>query len=262
MKKLISFITASVVLFFTSCLDSEEKITLNEDGSGTYVITMDMAKMMGMLSAFGGENKKAEKKDTVIYFKDYTDTSSVLTAEEKEILHNGKLAMNMDSEKGELKVVMDAAFKNASQLTYLRANMQDMLNKSGAMNKLNDKKNESEDSPLGEMGPKMNPGKSNANPFKEYYEFNVTGNSLIYTLKDKAAALKAMETNEDMKMMKQMAPMMGDMTFSTVIALPREAKKAEGQNAKLSADKKTVTVTTSLKQVIDDLEAMSFSVAY
>jgi hypothetical protein len=260
MKKTLYLLLTSFTILFTSCLDTEEKITLNEDGGGTYTITMDMAKMMGMMSAFGGAEKKAEKKDTVIYFKEYADTSTRLTAEEKEILRTGKLAVNLDTEKGEMKIVMDAAFKNNDQLIYLRNNMQELIQKTGAMDKIDSKK----DKPAQEDMPLMKPGASgkNPNPFKDYYEFTATPKSLVYKVKNKEAALKAMEESEDLKMMKQMAPMMGEMTFATKIVLPRAATKVEGANAKLSDDKKTVTVTTSLKEVFTNLEAMAFSVEY
>lgn len=266
MKKLLYLFVTALILSFTACIDSEEKISLKEDGSGTYKITMDMSKMISMLSAFGGdEKKKIEKKDTVIYFKDYADTSTTLTAEEKEIMRTGKLTVNMDSEKGEMKIVMNALFKNASQLSYLRTNLQEMVSKTKAMDKLNDKK-EGEAAPEGtdgmDMTPKMGAPKSNVNPFKDYYEFKATANSLSYIVKDKAAAMKAIETSEDLQMMKKMAPMMGDMTFSTVVELPRAAKKVEGPNAKLSDDKKTVTVATTFKQIFANLDAMSFKVEY
>lgn len=263
MKKLLYLFVTGLMLSLTACIDSEEKISLKEDGSGTYKITMDMSKMISMLSAFGGdEKKKPEKKDTIIYFKDYADTSTTLTAEEKEIMRTGKLTVNMDSEKGEMKIVMDALFKNASQLSYLRTNLQEMVNKTKAMDKMQDKKNADSTDEAVDITPKLGAPKSNANPFKDYYEFKATANSLSYMVKDKAAALKAMETNEDLQMMKKMAPMMGDMTFSTVVELPRAAKKVEGPNAKLSDDKKTITVATTFKQIFANLEAMSFKVEY
>lgn len=266
MKKLLYLFVTALTLSFTACIDSEEKISLKEDSSGKYTVTMDMSKMMSMLSSFGGEEKKkAEKKDTVIYFKDYADTSTTLTAEEKEIMRTGKLTVNMDSEKGEMKIVMDALFKNASQLSYLRTNLQEMVSKTKAMDKLNDKKKD-EAVPEGtdgmDMTPKMGAPKGNASPFKDYYEFKVTANSLSYVVKDKAAAMKALETNEDLQMFKKMAPMMGDMSFSTIIELPKAAKKVEGVNAKLSDDKKTVTIATTFKQILANLDAMAFKVEY
>jgi hypothetical protein len=268
MKKLLYLFVVALTLSLTACIDSEEKISLKEDGGGTYKITMDMSKMISMLSAFGSdEKKKVEKKDTVIYFKDYADTSTTLTAEEKEIMRTGKITAHVDTDKGEMKIVMDALFKNASQLSYLRTNLQEMVGKTRALDKLDDKKGNSNSdseikSPQIDLAPKMSGSKANINPFKDYYEFKANANSLSYIIKDKAAAMKALETNEDLKMMKKMSPMMGDMTFSTVIELPHVAKKVEGPNAKLSDDKKTVTVATTFKQIFANLDAMSFKVEY
>ena len=263
MKKLIYLTATSFVILFSSCLDTEEKISINNDGSGTYVMTMDMAKMMSMLSAFGGDEKKQEKKDTVIYFKDFTDTSTTLTAEEKEMLHDGKAAINMDSENGVFKIELDAAFKNYDQLAYLRNNFQSMIEKTKAMDKLEPKKQTQEaDSTMLLPQPKINAGKAGSNPFKEYFEFKVSARSIEYRVKDKAAAMKAMNENEDLQTIKKMAPMMGDMTFASVIELPHAAKKVEGLNAKLSPDKKTVTIKTTLNDIIKNLDAMAFRVEY
>jgi hypothetical protein len=254
MKKLLYLFVAAATLSFTSCLDTVETMSLKEDGSGNYKLTIDMAKMMGMMSAFGGENKKTEKKDTVIYFKEYADTSTALTAEEKEILKTGKLSVNMDTDKGD--------FKNPGQLVYLRNHLAEMIEKTKAMDKLDDKKKENTAEGDMDMTPKMKPGTGNANPFKDYYEFSVTANSLSYQVKDTAAALKAMEESEDLKSLKQMAPMMGEMTYTTTIELPRPATKVEGVNAKLSDNKKTVTITASFQEMFTNVESMAFKVEY
>ena len=71
-----------------SCLDTEEKIIINEDNSGLYQLNADMSSMMDQLKAFKPADAKALEgnKDTTIRFKSYTDTLSTLTAEEKTLL--------------------------------------------------------------------------------------------------------------------------------------------------------------------------------
>src|SRR6476620_10341457 len=98
MKKLIIACFVFLGFALVSCLDTEEKITVKEDNSGTYQLTMiiDSSPMLQMALQQSGQS--LEKKDTVIYFKSFTDTATTLSAEEKSILENGKLhiAMNED----------------------------------------------------------------------------------------------------------------------------------------------------------------------
>ena len=93
MNKRSFFLALGLSILFASCFETEEKTTINTDNSGSYNITMDISGIMQQLKAFGGSAENGEtalqKKDTVILFKDYTDTSTILTASEKEMLKNG-----------------------------------------------------------------------------------------------------------------------------------------------------------------------------
>ncbi|MBL7923150.1 MAG: hypothetical protein JNL88_03030, partial [Bacteroidia bacterium] len=76
----ISFL-ALILLFFSSCFDTIEEFTINEDGSGEFSVTMDMFKMFEMISSMGGEDKlKKDKdyetvKDSSFVFGDYLSQS-------------------------------------------------------------------------------------------------------------------------------------------------------------------------------------------
>ena len=61
---------------------------------------------------------------------------------------------------------------------------------------------------------------------------------------------------------KQMGPMMGDMIYTTTIVLPRPATKVEGSNAKLSADKKTLTIKASINEALEKPELLEYLVEF
>ena len=55
MKTLLRILVILAVAVAPSCLEIEEEISLNPDGSGKYSMTMDMNKMMEMMKGFGQE---------------------------------------------------------------------------------------------------------------------------------------------------------------------------------------------------------------
>ncbi|MBK7886241.1 MAG: hypothetical protein IPJ86_02735 [Bacteroidetes bacterium] len=89
MKKLRLLIVCSTLFFFTSCFDTIEEFTINEDGSGEYSMKMDMFRMIEMMSEMGGKDNLSknkdynEVKDSSFLFKDFINEADNLTAEEK-----------------------------------------------------------------------------------------------------------------------------------------------------------------------------------
>lgn len=259
MKKLFYLFTTAFIFLFTSCIDTGEKIALNEDGSGDYSITMDMSKMIGMMKQMGGGDKTPENKDTVVFFKPYVDTATGLTAEEKEILREGKVSLKVDIDKEEMKMIVDAPFKTAEQLAYLKENLPKMLEKIKLMDKEMDK------GPMGDDNPVMRESKApkaQTNPINSLYKFTSTANSLSYKLTNKEAAVEFMAKDSNLLMMKQMGPMMGELQYTTTLVLPRPVTKVTAANHKLSVDKKTVTIITTLSELFDKPDALEYEVEY
>ena len=64
------------------------------------------------------------------------------------------------------------------------------------------------------------------------------------------------------QMMQQLSAMMGDMNYKTVFVLPKPVKKYSGNNAEVSADKKTVTFKTTLTDLLNRPAAGEFELEY
>jgi hypothetical protein len=65
-----------------------------------------------------------------------------------------------------------------------------------------------------------------------------------------------------MQAMKEMAGQGMPINTTLIFNLPRPAKKAEGKNVKLSADKKKVTITSSIDDFFDDVTKLEFKIEY
>jgi len=108
-----------VLFSLTSCLDIIETFNLNDKGGGTYETKMDMSKMMTMLAMMGagkeGADKMPEKMDSSFSFSQYTDTSTVLSAEEKRVLSKGVVNMHLSKDDGEMYFTIKMPFENAKE---------------------------------------------------------------------------------------------------------------------------------------------------
>jgi hypothetical protein len=62
--------------------------------------------------------------------------------------------------------------------------------------------------------------------------------------------------------MKGAEDMMSSITYNTIIHLPKAAKKAEGKKIKLSTDKKTITIKSTLMDLFDDPKSLGFVIEY
>jgi hypothetical protein len=265
MKKSFIVLTAIISVLWVSCLDTEEKITINPDQSGTYDINIDMSGIMSQLQALTGSSADsvmttAAKKDTLIYFKDYVDTSTSLTAEEKTMLRDGSVSLHMDKAADEMKMSVRVPFKKLQQLPYLRQHLADALDKLKAADKL--------------MGDAMPPGSDimgnqngddaakAINPFEEGFTFNVSGKTISNKLTNKESINSTFSSDSTLQMVKQMIPLFGDLTYKTTFVLPTAVKNYKGSNPVVSNDKKTLTFSNTLSDIFDKPENLEYNVEY
>jgi len=263
MKKILTIITACIGVSLVSCLDTEEKITLNQNKSGTYEVSIGIGNSPMLESALQQSGQTLEKKDTVIYFKEFTDTSTSLTPEEKSILENGKihLAMNED-----IKMEFFLPFKDLNQLLYIKQHMFELISKIKPDKSM---MGDDGDDSLS-MFPGMNGGDMGAmggagklmNPTQDAFVFNIDKNTISNKVKD-TASLKQAFASDSMQMIKQMIPFVGDFNYKTTFVLPSPVKKySGGSETKLSDDKKTISFINTLSGLLDDPKSLEYSVEY
>ena len=121
MKK-ISWIAGLVVLVvFSGCFDTLEEVTIAENGSGTFVNSLDMGKMLGLAKTMGSgkdEMKDFEKlkMDTVIYLKDIKDSLKNLNDAEKKIAATGTLKIQVDAKDDKMNFTFTFPFSKTSEI--------------------------------------------------------------------------------------------------------------------------------------------------
>lgn len=264
MNKLKFVLAFLLALALYSCVDTEERIVINADESGTYSLTIDLGKLIELANQMIPDSvrtsKPKEKKDSIIYFKNFIDTAQNLTAEEKALYREGYLHIDMDEANNKMKVEMGCPFKNSNQLTRVKNNFLKIADKLNLFNKtkdnnLNDMADNSGEAEKGFNDKIINPIGGNstftAAPGKISNIINVTDEMK-----------KKMANDSTLAMMQQMTMMTGEMTYRTVIVLPKVAKLSEGPGKILSADGKTVNFSFSLTDMMEKPEKASYKIEY
>ena len=260
----IKFVLAFLLaLGLYSCVDTEERIVINADESGTYSLTIDLEKLIELANQMIPDSsrtaKPKEKKDSIIYFKNFIDTAKSLTAEEKVLYREGYLHLNMDEANNKMKVEMGCPFKNMQQLTEVKNNFLKVANKMKLFNKTNDKNlneitDNTEDSEKGFT--------NSINPMAGNSFFTAVPGKISNAVNLTDEMKKTLAGDSTLAMMQQMSMMGGEMTYRTVIVLPKASKLAEGPGKTLSADGKTVSFSFSLTDLMEAPEKASYKIEY
>jgi hypothetical protein len=254
------FLVAVGCVFFASCLEINEEVQIKENGSGQLSTTMDMAQLIDMMQAMGGEEfdkKKDEKIDSVIYLKNVVDTAKNLTAEQKNLLRDGKVSIKMDLAAKEFKINMNYPFASLERLQKLNSTLS--AGGMGFSNIMKDtmggggKDKPGLDQPSNSETPEMD-------QLLGIFDYTIS-NGLIKKSVN-AERLKKLQDNPKMAEMKQGADMGIEVLYNVTYKLPRAAKRVDNPKAKLSDDKKTVTLRTNLMEIFTKPEQFAFTIEY
>lgn len=215
------------VLAFTaiSCQFTETMV-MNEDGSGTMSVEVNLNEMM----AFGGAavtDSMKMKIDTIVYMKQFLeekkDSISKLSASEQQKLkklENFNIHMKMDSETSEMIYDISTQFKNVSEAN-------DIL------------------SGLEQAGSLMPDQDANTEVKKEEDSPEVIGVNYSFkkdVFKRDAYIKDKIMHQQQVDSMQQAEAFMGGSNYKLNYTFPKKIKKTSNPDATFSEDKKTVTV--------------------
>ena len=258
MKKLLSFFTVlATVVCLVGCFDTQEDITINADGSGVLKNSINMSGLFDMLQMAAAMDTSASSElkqfsdkdiDSSIQMKTFTDTSTVLTADEKQLLKDAIVKIKVNQSDKVFKIDMTFPFKKQEDVQKIME-----LQQSGKV--FNPMKKAGESSAMSGMG-----GGGELPGAENFMDMTVKNGLVERKLDPKK--LDEFQKKEDFKEMKQAEMMLSQITFSTSIRLPKAAKSATGEKLKLSDDKKTATVKYTLADMISNPKALEFKVEY
>jgi hypothetical protein len=271
MKK-ISWIAGLLMLVvFAGCFDTVDEITIAENGSGTFVNSFDMGKVLGLLKTMGGGNDEMKefeklKTDTVVNLKDIKDSLKNLNDAEKKIAATGKLRVQLDAKEDKVNFTFTFPFSNTSEI----APIQNVLKKAqtdvieNIMPKITGEEGKKEDDNKNKGmfdmdDDDMKPEEMGVNLGQYYTTFYEKGKFSRKLNKEKYAKV---EDDKSLKTMQEMAQMGMSVNMKTVINLPKPVKKAEGKGVKLSEDKKKITIEGTLDDFFEDGSYFEYNIEY
>jgi hypothetical protein len=243
----------SFSLLMMGCLDINENVDVKKDGSGKLAMDMDLSQMVELLQTYMGKEELAkkgmEKMDTTILMKDIVDTAKNLTPEKKALLRPGSIHIKMDLDQKVFTTHMQFPFSNLNQLQSLYTTISDgSLGNTNLLSGLAGQSGQTEGA---------NP---DINQFNGIYDFTCKDGVMSKKLNDEK--WKALKNDPQMSQMQQASQMGMEIMYTTTITLPRPVKKVDNPLAKLSDDKKTVTIKFNLVDVFEKPEQFGYNIEY
>ncbi|ULQ52341.1 hypothetical protein [Flavihumibacter fluvii] len=256
MKKYKFLFAALIAVCFSACIQIDEEVILKADGSGEMKVHTDMGKLFEMLKSFASEEDLAKEginkaMDTTILMKDIVDTAKDVSAENKALLRNGVLHLNMDVKENLFKMDMNYPFKNLSDANKLYA----AINQDGMMGNV-----------LKGLNPNSNSENTGASDnsgiekIGSMYDVAISNNKYSRTLNKER--FDAISNDPKVQESKGMMAMMGDMQMNLKVNLPRAAKSVSNPRATLSPDKKTVTLLNDITIALDSPQNLEITIQY
>lgn len=255
MNRLLTCVAVLVIsLSAVSCADTREELTINKDGSGLLAVNTDVSKLVSLIKSFGGDSSVSmagmdRAVDTVMLLKDFMDTTTSIAAADKAVLRTGSVHVLLDARNNTGKIDVSFPYSSQSNLQQLYSSL---VNAAGSMKNI-----------TGKMSSGMPGGGNDSSSIPQLttvYDISVKKGSYSRTVNaDRYAAFAKMMKPEEMS---QAAGMIGPMSYTLVINLPSPALQVSNSHAVLSADKKTVTMTSDLLNVFQHPELMEIRIGY
>ena len=238
-KHIILILTALICLTCSSCMDLLEEITLNKDGSGTYFMEMDMAKMMEKVAAMMPEEKRAEMAEKgFMKDDDLKELDSMVTV--------------MNAIDG----INNYAYQTEGFKVSFSFDFDDLNTFSQAMNQFYSQNN-SMPGPPGMKG--LGQSSMSIEQKGNKYTFNRAALEEAEASDDE----KSSEEKEKMeKMMGMFGTMMEGGTYTSIINFPGKAKVSGNKYATLSKDKKTMTIKADIAEMMENPDLPYFGAKY
>lgn len=237
----------SLMLCLTSCFDMTETFNIKEDGSGTYELKMDMSRAYAMLAMMKQgakeEGQVSKKMDSIIYYKSVVDTAKDLTAQEKALLQNAYAKIHMNEDEGEMLMNMYFPFANGKELAQIQKIITGKSNTSimeSFSKALKGEAGNMNGMPANAMGSDKTDRKSGL-PISDF-TYQLSQNNFSRQVK---AVTQAEQTKSETEEMPEQFKELMKINYTTIINLPRAAKKLNGKGT-LSTDKKQVTFAKSM----------------
>lgn len=256
MKKVWLIFGVVLVTCFTACVDVDETYDFHADGSCNVTYNFDMSKAISVLVNLLPDSVRQTPQfnmvqdTTVNYYnilpdsvRKKMDSTQVATAKSSDVV----MIMNLKNNK--VKVSMRHSADNAADLNYYLKNLSKMTSNDQLGLILKSKKG-------------VKPTDADKNPFaltQDYYNYEITSHKFYRTI-DMVRFKKYVKANQSTFSMSK--AMLIEMPYKVTVNFPYPVTKIDNKKALLSADKKSVTISTDIDEVLKDPDIMNFKIDF
>jgi len=253
MKKFYYLSLFFVLLLLSSCVDIEERYDFKPDGSCNVLYSFDMGNAVSVLMNLMSDSVKETPqfslvKDTTLNFYSALpdSTQQKMTFDEVNMAKTSNLTVKMDLKKSIMKVDIEHHAKNAADLEYYLKHLS-KISMNSQLNAVTKNKK-----PNGFDAQQLVAG-------EDYYSYEITPHK-FYRIVDKAkfnAFLK--KTASAFAMAKAM---LIETPYKVILNFAKPIKKINNPKAIVSADRKRVTLVTSMDDIMKNPSLMNLKIDF
>jgi hypothetical protein len=245
------------VLCLSSCFEVDEQYDFKANGSIDFAYNIDLGKTVTVLTGMMPDSAKKKDKqfnavvDTTLNF--YTASADAaqkkMNPEETYLAKNSNITINMNLSKGIMKAGITLSAKSATDVDYFVHNLSRMPSLSKKLSEVTKDDNKTVDTT----------GARALMEYENFYTYEITAHKfyrIVDTAKFGAFSRKNVQTVEMAKGLKMTIPYKLTLNFASPV------KNVTSSIAKVSADKKKVTLETDMETMSKNPSILNLKVDY
>lgn len=254
MKKRYPFLLFPMLTCFTSCVDIVEQYDFKADGSCTVVYDFNMSRAVAVFKNLVSDSLKQTEqfnmvKDTTLSFLAVMPDSvkRKLTAAEIATAEGTDFSVKMDLNKSLMKMSITHTASNADELqSYLENLSKISLDREF-------------DAMVKNSRPKGGFDAQQLVAGQDYYDYEISPNKFYRIVNKNKFNAFLKKTQSTLAMAKAM---LIDMPYKVVLNFAKPVKKVNNAKAIVSADRRRVTLTTTMDDAIKDPSIMNLKIDF
>jgi hypothetical protein len=257
MKKTTYSLLFLAMLCLSSCFEVDEQFDFKANGSIDFAYNIDLGKTVTVLTGMMPDSSKKKDKqfnaavDTTLNFYTASDGAAQkrMNQEETYLAKNSNITVDMNLSKGVMKASIKLAAKNAADFDYFIHNLSKMPSLSKKLSEVTKDDNKTVDTT----------GARALMEYEDYYSYEVTAHKfyrIVDTAKFGPFSRKNAQTIAMAKGLKMTIPYKLTLNFASPV------KNVTSSIAKLSPDKKRVTLETDMEAMTKNPSILNLKVDY
>jgi hypothetical protein len=242
---------------FSSCFEIDEQYDFKANGAVDFSYNIDLGKTVTILTGMMPDSarKKDPQFNTVVdttlnfYTASPAGSQKKMNPEETNLAKNSNINIKMNLSKGIMKASITLFAKNATDIDYFVHNLSKMPSLSKQLNEVTKDNNKTGDTT----------GAKALLEYENYYTYEVTAHKfyrMVDTTEYGAFAKKNRETVEMAKGLKIIIPYKLTLNFASPV------KNVVSSIAKVSADKRKITIETDMEAMNKNPSILNLKVDY